>query len=212
LRALWDFDDLDGSERRLDDQLELETSADRRAEVLTQLARVHGLRGRFDEGERLLEQAEKLGGPSAAARARIRLERGRLRRSNGDAPASLPLFEAAFEIARAAGEEFLAADAAHMAALAAAGLPAKRAWTEQGIKIAAASADRQVQYWLGPLYNNLGCEYMDAAEHRNALEAFEQALDARLKYPEMPDLIQHAKEAVAEALVALGLEGETGRV
>jgi tetratricopeptide (TPR) repeat protein len=212
LRPLWDFDDLDASERRLEDQLRQETSADGRAEVLTQLARVHGLRDRFEDGERLIAEAEKLNGRSAAARARIQLERGRLRRSSGDADAALPLFEAAFEIARASGEEFLAADAAHMAALAAPDRPSKLAWTEQGIGIANASADRHVQYWLGPLYNNLGCEYMDTGEHQAALDAFQCALDSRMKYPETPDLIHHAKEAVAEALRALGREDEAGRV
>lgn len=212
MRVLWDFDDLDGTERRLENRLELETSADGRAEVLTQLARVQGLRGRFDDGERLLEQAEKLDGRGAAARARIPLERGRLRRSNGQLQASLPLFEAAFEIASAAGEEFLAVDAAHMAALAARGLPAKLAWTDAGVRIANASGDRQVQYWLGPLYNNLGCEYMEAGDHAAALEAFHLALASREAFPETPALIQHARDAVKEALQALGREGEAGWV
>jgi tetratricopeptide (TPR) repeat protein len=212
LRPLWDFDDLDGSERRLEDQLRRETSADGRVEVLTQLARVQGLRDRFEEGERLIAEAERLDGRGAAARARIQLERGRLRRSSGEVASSLPLFEAAFEIARAAGEEFLAADAAHMAALAATERPAKLAWTEAGVRIANASADRHVQYWLGPLYNNLGCEYMDAGEFGAALEAFQFALASRQRFPEMPALIQHAEEAVKEAMDALDREGDDGRL
>jgi tetratricopeptide (TPR) repeat protein len=170
---------------------------------------VHGLRDRFEEGERLIEEAERLDARSAGARARIPLERGRLRRSSGDVDASLPLFEAAFEIASGAGEEFLAVDAAHMAALAAPGRAAMLAWTERGIRIAGGSADRQVQYWLGPLYNNLGGEYMDAGEHQAALDAFQRALDAREKFPETPALIQHARDAVAEARAALVRENET---
>ena len=51
LRPLWDFDDLDGSERRFDAQLQSETSDAGRAEVLTQLARVQGLRGNFADVE-----------------------------------------------------------------------------------------------------------------------------------------------------------------
>ena len=47
LRPFWDFDDLDGSEHRLREQLDRETSDSGRAEVLTQLARVEGLRGRL---------------------------------------------------------------------------------------------------------------------------------------------------------------------
>ena len=212
LRPFWDFDDLDGSERRFAKQLTQETSDAGRAEVLTQLARVHGLRERFAEGDQLITRAEALSVGSAAVRARIQLERGRLRNSSGDAGAGLTMFEAAFEIADQAGEEFLAADAAHMAAIASPDRQAKVAWTERGIRIASESADREVSYWIGPLYNNLGWEYQDAGEHEAALEAFQRALASRERYPEMPALIQHAKEAVAEALRALGRDDEASRL
>ena len=64
-----------------------------RAEVLTQLARVEGARDRFDEGDALLDEAASLAGSTPLVRARIDLERGRLRRSAGDPEAALPLFE-----------------------------------------------------------------------------------------------------------------------
>ena len=135
LRPLWEFDDLDASERRFEDQLTRETSGAGRAEVLTQLARVQGLRGRFAEGDRLIDQAQALSDGSAAVEARIQMERGRLRNSSGD-----------------------------------------------------------------------------AGEYEAALEAFQRALASRERYPEMPALIQHAKEAVAEALRALGREEEASRL
>jgi tetratricopeptide (TPR) repeat protein len=212
LRPLWDFDDVDGSERRFGEQLQREESGAGRAEVLTQLARVQGLRGAFAEGDHLIEQAEALSDGSAAVRARIQMERGRLRNSNGDAGAALPMFESAFEIAVQGGEQFLAADAAHMAAIASPERDGKLEWTEQGIRIATESPDRDVAYWLGPLYNNLGWEYQDAGEYGAALEAFKKALAARERYPEMPALIEHAKEAVAEALRALGRDEEASRL
>jgi len=84
LRPFWDFDDLDGSERRLREQLDRETSDSGRAEVLTQLARVAGLRGDFDACERLLAEAETLAGTGEVAKVRIDLERGRKLRSSGD--------------------------------------------------------------------------------------------------------------------------------
>jgi tetratricopeptide (TPR) repeat protein len=74
------------------------------------------------------------------------------------------------------------------------------------------TTDRDVAYWLGPLYNNLGWEYQDAREYEAALEAFKKALAARERYPEMPALIEHSKEAVAEALRALGREEEASRL
>ncbi len=206
MRPLWDFDDLEGSERRFTGQLERESTGDGRAEVLTQLARVKGLRGLFGEGEQLIVQAEAVSEGGAAARTRILLERGRLLRSNDNAAGAAPLFEAAFKVATECAEPALAADAAHMAALVAPDRAAKLAWTERGIQIARTSSDPQVYYWLGPLYNNLGWEYQDSGEYEAALGAFSKALEARERFPEMPALIEHAKEAMADALTALGRE------
>src|ERR1700675_1614690 len=108
LRLLWDFGDLDATQKRLQGRLEQETAGSARAEVLTQLARVEGLRGHFDEGERLIVEAEAIAGESGAAKARVQLERGRLRRSGGDPKRALLFFENAFTIATSAGEPFLA--------------------------------------------------------------------------------------------------------
>lgn len=203
-RALWDFDDLDGSERRFRAELEAATSADDRAEVLTQLARTAGLRGRFEDGDRLVDEAEALGPVSAAARARIRLERGRLRRSAGDAAAAFPLFESAYEIARAEGEHFLAVDAAHMAALV--DPEGMRTWTERGIELAEREPD--ASYWVGPLLNNLGWDRFGAGDLSGALEAFEAALAARERDPTQEYEREIARYAVGKTLRMLGRAGE----
>ena len=212
LRGLWNFDDLDGTEQRLHAQLDQETTDSGRAEVLTQLARVEGLRKSFDEGEELIGQAEALAGDSVQARIRIDLERGRLLRSGGDAIAAMPLFETAFNAAREADEQFIAVDAAHMCAIAAPDRVSRQAWTQRGIDIAQASPDRNVSYWLGPLYNNLGVDHAEAGEHDAALDAFKRALEVRLRYPENPPAIQWAKESVAEQLRALGRDEEAKAV
>jgi len=133
LRPLWDFDDLDGTEGRLREQLALEESDEGRALVLTQLARVAGLRGDYDAGEVGLDEATALAPEDEVARTWIDLERGRLRRSSGDREAALPLFESAFASAREAGEDFAAADAAHMAALATPDRDGFVAWTAPAI-------------------------------------------------------------------------------
>ena len=208
LRPLWNFDDLESSERRLRAELDKETADSGRAEVLTQIARVHGLRDQFAQGEAVIKEAEALADEDTAARIRIDLERGRLLRSGGEPAAAFPLFRSAFEAAVSAGEQFLAADAVHMAALAAPDREAKLAWTQRGIDFARASSDRQVSYWLGPLFNNLGVEYAEAGDHEAALDAFQRALEVRLRYPEMPEAIDFARESVAEALRALGREGD----
>jgi tetratricopeptide (TPR) repeat protein len=201
LRAYWDFGDLDESERRFRELLGAEATDTGRAEVLTQLARVEGLRGAFERAEELLVEASRLAAPGSA-RIRVDLERGRVLRSGGDPAAALPLFESAFEAASEAGEDFLAADAAHMAALATDDRRAALAWTERGVELAERSDD--AAYWAGPLLNNLGWAHHEAGDHAAALEAFERALAARERDPERPDEIAIARYAVAKALLELG--------
>ena len=196
LRPLWDFDDLDASEVRFRAQLELETTDAGRAEVLTQLARIEGLRGRFQECDVLLEQAERLGG----AEARVLLERGRRERSSGQPGAGLANFERAFDVAQACGDEVLAVDAAHMLAIVDDG----EEWTARAIEIAEASDDPGVRYWLGPLYNNIGWSRYESGDAAGALEAFELALTARERDDPRPYPREIGRYAVGKALRALG--------
>ena len=203
LRPLWDFYDLDATEERLRLQLDAELDDPGRAEVLTQLARVEGLRDDFDACDRLLEQAEAQAGSSAAAKVRIDLERGRKLRSSGDPEGALPLFVAAFGRARDSGEHYLAGDAAHMCALAVSeDRAAMEEWTQRGLELGEREPD--AAYWAGPLLNNLGWAYFAAGEHEPALVLFERALEARRRDPENQDAIAFAEEAVETARTALG--------
>ena len=60
LRPTWDFDDLDGSQHRFRALLEEEQTDAGRAEILTQLARIEGLRDRFDAGTRCSTRPRRL--------------------------------------------------------------------------------------------------------------------------------------------------------
>ncbi len=209
LRPLWDFDDLDTSEVRLRAALDAEPDDAGRAEVLTQLARVEGLRDRFDEGDALLDQAAEIGGASPVVAIRVDLERGRLRRSGGDPAAALPLFVSAYEQAVASDDEFLAVDAAHMAAIAAEG-DAGWEWTQRGIELAERSDDPEVTYWLGPLFNNAGWSRFDDEDYEGALALFTRALEERERRPDQPRPIEFAREAVAEAEQAIERQRSAG--
>jgi tetratricopeptide (TPR) repeat protein len=200
LRPLWDFDDLHATDGRLREQLEREQTGAGRAEVLTQLARVQGLRSDFDACEELLQQAESLAGADGRARVRIDLERGRKLRSSGEGAASVPLFQSAFTRASELGEFFLAADAAHMVAIA--GQSKMLEWTQRGLDLAEAEPD--AAYWAGPLLNNLGWHHFEAGDYEAALDTFERALEVRRKDPANPQAIEWAQEAVDEARRALG--------
>jgi tetratricopeptide (TPR) repeat protein len=201
-RDTWVFNDLDLSQRRFRAALEEEETAAGRAGLLTQLARIEGLRGDFAAGERLLGQAEALGG----AEGWVLIERGRLLRSSGDGPSALPLFEAAFERARAADDGFLAGDAAHMAAL----VGDVEAWTARGIEL---TDDGPGRYWLAPLLNNVGWSRYEAGDFHRALEAFEHALAVRSEDPQEPHEREIARYAVGKALRALGrIDEATGQL
>ena len=198
LRPLWDFDDFEATEARLREQLDREPADEARAEVLTQLARVQGLRDDFGGCEALLQEAEPLAG-EGVARVRIDLERGRKLRSSGDGAAAVPLFEAAFARASDLGEFWLAGDAAHMVAISDEGKMLE--WTDRGLDLADAQPD--AAYWAGPLLNNLGWHHYEAGDYRQALEVFERALEVRERDPGNPQAIVWAQEAIDEARKAL---------
>ncbi|MFD5824820.1 tetratricopeptide repeat protein [Lentzea sp. NPDC060358] len=186
LRELWDFADLDGTEARFRALFGDVGTDDERAEVLTQLARVAGLREDFAAGHALLDQAEVLVAPDSTGRVRALLERGRLHRSGGDAEAAQPLFVAAFVLAKTRGDLSLAVDAAHMASL----VDDPEKWTKQGLEIVVAHPE--LVRWLGPLHNNLGWFYYENGRYDEALEAFEKTPEA------------YAESGKAKTLHALG--------
>ncbi|MEO6533943.1 MAG: hypothetical protein ABIO06_10275 [Pseudolysinimonas sp.] len=203
LDALWDFGDplaseaafrgaissLDGSE---DDQVA-------RAVLGTQLARALGLQGRYDEADRVLEGIDA---PVPAIRARVALERGRLRNSGGHPEDAVGFFENAATIAEAANEPFLLVDALHMLGIA---------QPERGdVHTAAAltvlngnpTADRRTQRWRVALHNNRGWALFDAGELTAALQEFEQALRDAERYG-TEEQQGWAREAIEECLEAI---------
>ena len=209
LDDLWDFDDPSASEARFRVAIELadgdgdSVAAD---EARTQLARSVGLQGRFAEGHEVLDRLDADHPAVDRVRVRARLERGRLLRSGGDAPASVGPFAAAWELSRTLGEDGLAVDAAHMLALVDAP-PGEEVWHARALDIADTSPDPDARRWRGSLWNNIGWARFGAGDLDGALAAFETALAGRREEGK-PRETRIAQWCIGRCLRALGRPAE----
>jgi tetratricopeptide (TPR) repeat protein len=198
LRPLWEPTDLGVSEARLRSVLDDEASPSRRAELLTQLARLELRRGRPAEAHGFLDQADKLAGETPVVRARILLERGRVLRHFGDVEDAKRLLEEAVDAALAANEPFIAADAAHSRALAG----EITEWTRRGLELA--DTHPGAAYWRGTLLINLGEWHWKRGDSRGSLASFQAALAARQCDGRNRGQLEYARYGVARSLRNLG--------
>lgn len=173
LDALWDFDDPGASESRLRSAANVRQDQRERDELLTQVARAMGLRGRFLDANVLLDRVSREDG---YVDVRAALERGRLLNATGDPSAALPLFLHAAENADRLQLPYLEVDALHMAAIVD---PADaEAWTAHALRVLAEQQDPRVLRWRVALFHNLGWARFDRADFDGAVEAFAQAKGA----------------------------------
>lgn len=180
LDRLWSFDDPAGSERRFSQLLPRardEHGGAFLAETLTQLARARGLQRRFDEADETLDAAEAALRPDdRRGLVRVQLERGRVANTAGRKGRGRSAFLAAWELARAAGEDALAVDAAHMLGIVEPPEDA-REWNERAMELALASPDPLARRWVGSLANNMGWARFDAGDVDGAIVLFERSRD-----------------------------------
>ena len=206
LDTVWNFDDPAASERDFQvvaGRARVESDGAFLGEALTQLARAQGLRGRFDDARRTLDEAENaLRRDDKRARVRLLLERGRVANSSGADGRGSASFLEAWELARAAGEDALAVDAAHMLGIVE---PPNEAWSwnERAMELARASPDPRAQRWVGSLANNMGWARHEAGRYDDALELFRVALDER-RATGSADQVRIARWCVARCLRSLG--------
>jgi len=184
LDDLWDFFDPPKSEAAFRARLaEPSLAPADRLEAQTQLARALGLQRLFVEAHTLLDEVEggldALPGPvRGRVRVRYLLERGRAFNSARQPDVARPLFESAWNEARAAREDALAVDAAHMLAIVERGAVALR-WNEEALAHAERSSDPRARQWRGSLHNNLGWAYHGLERYGDALAHFKRALACR---------------------------------
>jgi tetratricopeptide (TPR) repeat protein len=199
LDALWDFGDLLASEAAFRAAISSTDDEQTRAVLGTQLARALGLQKRYDEADRVLERIDA---PVPAIRARVALERGRLRNSGGHPEDAVGFFTNAASIAEAAGLPFLQVDALHMLGIAE---PARSdAHTTAAFAALEGVADRRTQRWRVSLHSNRGWALFGDGELTAALQEFEQALRDAEQYgtEEQQGWAREAIEQCQEAIDA----------
>ena len=205
---LWDYSRPVETESRMRGLLpQAEGHPGYHAALLTQIARAQGLQRRFDEAHATLDEAASLldaveEEEVAVPHIRLLLERGRVHNSAGRPQEARPLFEEALAAAREAGEDYYAADAAHMLGIA--NPPEEQlAWSQEALAIAEESDDERARGWLGPLYNNIGWTYHDLGHYQKALHTFQKGLAWREAQGQAAET-RRARWAVARTLRSLG--------
>lgn len=173
--SLWDYDHPDQTEVKFREVLpQFAKNGSAYLELLTQIARTHSLRRKFDEAHQILDEVQKELKENSRVTVRYLFERGRAFNSAHQPEKAKPLFEEAFERAKELKEDFYAVDALHMLAIVADPVSALDL-NLRAIQMAESSADEKARGWLGSLYNNLGWTYHEAKEYEAALEIFQKA-------------------------------------
>jgi acyl-CoA synthetase (AMP-forming)/AMP-acid ligase II/Tfp pilus assembly protein PilF len=205
IRSLWDFDDPEASEVRFKQLLPISQQSDGReyhVELMTQIARAQGLQRNFDQANATLDAAESLvTDDMPRAGVRLLLERGRVLNSAGKTDEARPFFQKAWEMARRAGTDDLAVDAAHMAAIVSEADKAHE-WNKTALELAEASNDAEARRWCGSLHNNMGWTDHGNGDYKPAMVHFEAALAARVKQGD-PHEIEIARWCIARCLRSL---------
>jgi len=165
-------------------------------EAAAMRARSYLIEGDAESGRPWLARAEEKADTTAAAGwSRYLGVRGRFERENGDEETATKTFLEMFEYCSAHGLYDRAVDAAHMIAIT--GDPSEKLeWARRGIEMAEKG---NMIGWLGPLWNNLGWDYVDAGQYDDAIEALRNARDYHyMGTAEIPKLI--ADYSVAHVL------------
>ncbi len=176
--------------------------AEGQAELATQLARALGLAGRIDDGDAVLDAVVS---ESPIVAARVALERGRLRVSEGVSEEAIALFTLAAREAAAGGVTYLTLDALHMLALTDAGH--EEEWAADGLELLATATQARTQSWGVALNNNLAWFLHDHGRADEALPYFMRALEAAKNFGTAQQRFQ-AHWGIGRCLRTLGRNSE----
>jgi tetratricopeptide (TPR) repeat protein len=186
--SLWDFSQPELSEQRFREALK-QVKGDDALTLQTQIARTYGLRKRFDEAQRVLDEIKPLlaqHGPEP--NARWHLEWGRTLASAAHGKASQTpqvqqqareAFTQAFEIAHKAGLGYIAVDALHMMSFTTADAAQQLGYDLKAVEYMQSSTDPEARKWEGSLRNNVGWSLNKAGRFEEADKQLRLALAAR---------------------------------
>jgi tetratricopeptide (TPR) repeat protein len=169
-------------------------------QIMSQIALTQALQKKFNEAHKTLDDAEALLTPEYdLARVRILLERGRIFQQAEKISEARRYFEQAFELSKKNNFDYHTINAAHMIAIVAEKVKDKIKWNQLAIDLATNTKEAQARDWLGPLYNNLGQNYIEDKQFEKALDAFQKALVYRKKENYIPN-IRVAQWAIGRTL------------
>lgn len=205
--TFWNYSDPKGTRTKFEevfDESKIDEDPQYYLQLVTQIARTHGLEMEFNNAHALLDKFEdRIMVSSPLVRIRYFLERGRTYNSSGEKEQAFDLFEKAWELGKEHGIDGYAVDAAHMLAIAEQNPEKQLQWNMTAIQYAEKSSEEKAQNWLGSLYNNTGWTYHDKGEYETALDLFERALEFRKRTPEKKVNIQIAKWCIGRTYRSL---------
>jgi tetratricopeptide (TPR) repeat protein len=174
---LWKYADPAGTEAAFRQYLRDSDLPDsHRAELLTQVSRACCLQRHHREAREALDEALPLI-PPGANRPRVRwlLELSRLCNERGTDRRGVPHAEEAWRLARECGEDFYAADAAHMLGYVQDGEESVR-WHQEGLTLVGETDDVRTRRWHFRLLSNLGKKYVEMKRYDEALRGYDEAV------------------------------------
>lgn len=157
---------------------EAEKRADKSSylQILSQIALAQAMQQKFDIAHQTLDKAEKLLEPQyQLAKIRLLLERGRVYHQSDKLDQALSLFIQSYDLSRLSPEfDFHTVNVSHMVAIVEKHAEGKIEWNKRAINLAEQTKDERCHAWLGPIYNNLAQNYIEAEKYLEALQSFEK--------------------------------------
>ena len=145
-------------------------------QILSQIALAQAMQQKFDMAHQALDEAEKLLEPQyQLAKIRLLLERGRVYHQSDRLDQALSFFIQSYDLSKLSPEfDFHTVNASHMVAIVEKHTEGKIEWNKRAINLAEQTKDERCQAWLGPIYNNLAQNYIEAEKYHEALQAFDK--------------------------------------